>query len=86
MEIKFSLDAWEQYVTWQGRDRRTTRRINSLLKDIVRGRHFEGLGKPEPLKGDLSGYWSRRIDGHNRLVYRIEGDICQIAQCGGHYD
>jgi len=85
MEIKFSLEAWEQYVAWQGRDKRTLKRINELLKDIVRGNPYEGIGKPEALKGNLSGLWSRRIDAWNRLVYRIEGDDCQIAQCKGHY-
>ncbi|GAB1409023.1 Txe/YoeB family addiction module toxin [Desulfovibrionales bacterium] len=57
----------------------------TLLKDIVRNHPFDGLGKPEPLKGNLSGFWSRRIDGYNRLVYRIEGDVCQVIQCKGHY-
>ena len=85
MEIKFSPDAWEQYVCWQGRDKRTIKRINELLKDIVRGNPYEGIGKPEPLKGVLSGFWSRRIDESNRLVYRIVGGVCQIAQCKGHY-
>jgi toxin YoeB len=86
MEIKFSLDAWEQYIGWQSQDKRVLRRINELLKDIVRGNPLEGIGKPEPLRGNLSGFWSRRIDERNRLVYRIEKDVCQIAQCKGHYD
>ena len=88
MEIKFSQDAWEHYTNWQARDKKTLKRINELLKDIVRGNPFEGIGKPEPLKGNLSGFWSRRIDG-NRLVYRIQGEqeeICQVAQCKGHYN
>jgi toxin YoeB len=76
--------AWEEYEYWQGEDRKTLRRINALLKDIDRS-PFEGIGKPEPLKGDLSGWWSRRIDGGNRLVYRVEGDQLEILQCGGHY-
>ncbi|MDL2207568.1 Txe/YoeB family addiction module toxin [Desulfovibrio sp. OttesenSCG-928-M16] len=88
MEIRFSLAAWEQYTAWQGEDKKTIKRINELLKDIVRGNPFDGIGKPEPLKGNLSGFWSRRIDECNRLVYRIQGengDICEIAQCKGHY-
>ena len=85
MEIKFSQRAWEQYVAWQGQDKRTLNRINALMKDIVRGNPYEGIGKPEPLKGNLSSFWSRRIDEQNRLVYRIEGEVCQIAQCKGHY-
>ena len=86
MEIKFSLDAWEQYVAWQTQDKKTLKRINALLKDIVCGNPYEGMGKPEPLKGNLSGFWSRRIDEQNRLVYRIQAGDCQIAQCKGHYD
>lgn len=71
---------------WQSQDKKTIKRINELLKDIVRGNPFEGIGKPEPLKGNLSGFWSRRIDEQHRLVYRIQGDVCQVAQCKGHYD
>ena len=77
--------AWAEYVYWQTQDKKTLRRINQLIRDIVRN-PYEGIGKPEPLKGDLSGFWSRRIDDRNRLVYRMEGDNCQIAQCKGHYD
>ncbi|NLY40432.1 MAG: Txe/YoeB family addiction module toxin, partial [Desulfovibrionales bacterium] len=76
---------WEQYTKWQALDAKTVKRINTLLKDIVCNHPFDGLGKPEPLKGNLSGFWSRRIDGYNRLVYRIEGDVCQVVQCKGHY-
>jgi toxin YoeB len=86
MEIKFSMKAWEQYVDWQSQDKRTIKRINELLRDITRGNPYEGTGKPEALKGRLSGFWSRRIDGQNRLVYRIQDNDCQIAQCKGHYD
>ena len=85
MEIKFSLDAWEQYTGWQSQDKKTLGRINDLLKDIVRANPLAGIGKPEPLKGNLSGFWSRRIDEYNRLVYRIQGDVCQVVQCKGHY-
>ena len=65
--------------------KQTLKRINTLLRDIERG-SFDGIGKPEPLKEDLSGFWSRRIDDTNRLVYRIQGDTVQILSCKGHYD
>lgn len=78
-------EAWEDYLFWQTQDKKTLRRINLLLRDIERG-GFEGLGKPEPLRGDLSGFWSRCIDDTNRLVYRIAGDILEILSCKGHYD
>lgn len=61
------------------------KRINALIRDVERG-GFEGLGKPEPLKGELSGFWSRRIDDVNRLVYRISGDVLEILSCRGHYE
>jgi len=77
--------AWADYLYWQTQDKKTLKRINQLIKDIERNPH-EGIGKPEPLKGNLSGFWSRRIDEQNRLVYRIQGEDCQIAQCKGHYD
>ena len=77
--------AWAEYLYWQTQDKKTLKRVNQLIKDIERN-PFEGIGKPEPLKGNLSGFWSRRIDEHNRLVYRIVGDNCQIAQCRGNYD
>ena len=86
MEIKFSIDAWEQYTDWQNHDKRILKRINDLLKDIVRGNPFDGIGRPEPLRGNLSGFWSRHVDERNRLVYRIEEDVCQIVQFKGHYD
>ncbi|MCI8972397.1 MAG: Txe/YoeB family addiction module toxin [Lachnospiraceae bacterium] len=78
-------EAWEDYVYWQKQDKKTLKRINTLLKDIERG-NFEGIGKPEPLKGDLSGLWSRRIDEVNRLVYRLRGDVMEIVSCKGHYE
>ena len=78
-------EGWEDYLFWQTQDKKTLRRINLLLRDIERG-GFEGLGKPEPLRGDLSGFWNRRIDDTNRLVYRIAGDILEILSCKGHYD
>ena len=84
MTKAFSDIAWEDYCYWQTQDKKTLRRINLLLKDIDRNK-YDGIGKPEPLTGDLSGYWSRRIDDYNRLVYKIKGDTILIAQCGSHY-
>jgi toxin YoeB len=77
--------AWDEYIEWQLEDKKTLRRINMLLKDIDRN-PFSGLGKPEPLKGNKRGYWSRRIDEANRIVYKVEGDQLFIVQCGRHYD
>jgi len=76
--------AWEEYQQWQTEDRKTLKRINMLLKDIDRN-PFEGIGKPEPLKGNLSGWWSRRIDSANRIVYKVEKEQIIILQCGTHY-
>lgn len=84
MKINFTETAWNDYIYWQGQDKKTIRRINQLIQDIDRN-HNEGIGKPEALKGGLSGWWSRRIDDKNRLVYRIQDNIIEIAQCGGHY-
>ena len=77
--------AWEEYLYWQARDKKTLKRINALLKDIDRNA-FAGTGKPEPLKGNLSGWWSRRIDEAGRLVYKVKDGQVIILQCGGHYD
>jgi toxin YoeB len=77
--------AWEDYLYWQKQDKKTLKRINSLVKEILRD-PYVGTGKPEPLKGNLAGFWSRRIDEKNRLVYRIVGDDCLVAQCRSHYD
>lgn len=85
MKIKWEADAWNEYVDWQLFDKAILRKINQLIKDIQR-QPFTGIGKPEPLKHDLSGYWSRRIDDAHRLVYRVEDDVLTIAQCRGHYD
>lgn len=76
--------AWEDYLYWQTQDRKTLKRINQLLQDISRN-GYNGIGKPEPLKGDLTGWWSCRIDDVNRLVYRINNGIIEIAQCRSHY-
>ena len=82
----FAPRAWKEYLEWQNEDKKTLKRINLLIKDIQRS-PFDGLGKPEPLKGDLSGSWSREIDEKNRMIYRIlyNGDV-DIIQCKGHYD
>ncbi|MEE0681421.1 MAG: Txe/YoeB family addiction module toxin [Candidatus Gastranaerophilaceae bacterium] len=77
-------EAWEDYLYWQTQDKKTLKRINQLLQDISRNGH-NGIGKPEPLKGNQSGWWSRRIDEANRLVYRINNGQIEIAQCRTHY-
>ena len=85
MKINFTETGWRDYVYWGTQDRKTLRQINKLIADIGRG-GYDGLGKPEPLRGDLSGWWSRRIDEKNRLVYRLaEAGIVEITQCRGHY-
>ena len=83
-KIRFE-EAWEDYLYWQSQDKKTLKRINALLKDTERS-PFEGIGKPEPLKGELSGFWSRRIDETNRFVYRVENGVLEILSCRGHYD
>ena len=82
--IVFSEQAWQEYLSWQTEDKKTLRKINQLLQDISRNGN-EGMGKPEALKHNLSGYWSRRIDEKNRLVYRIARDNIEIIQCKNHY-
>ena len=81
----FTEDAWEDYLYWQTQDKKTLKRINQLLQDIERY-GYNGIGKPEPLRGDLSGFWSRRIDDEHRIVYRVTEDRVEIIQCRGHYD
>ena len=78
-------EAWEEYLYWQTQDKKMLKRVNALLKDIERG-HLDGIGKPEPLKGNYSGFWSRRIDDGNRLIYRINDGILEILSCKGHYE
>ena len=80
----WDADAWDDYLHWQTQDRKTLRRINALLKDIDRN-GYDGIGKPEPLRENLSGWWSRRIDDSNRIVYRIREGRIEIIQCGSHY-
>ena len=81
----WSDEAWEDCLDWQMQDKKTLRRINFLIKDAERNPYM-GLGKPEPLRGDLSGFWNRRIDEKNRLIYRVFSDFLEIASCKGHYD
>ena len=85
MRLLWEDCAWEDYLFWQSQDKKTLKRINSLIKDIQRST-FEGVGKPEPLKGNLSGLWSRRIDETNRIVYFEEDGIIYIVSCRGHYE
>ncbi len=83
--FSFTEDGWQDYIYWQNKDKKTLKKINKLLQDIERNGN-DGIGKPEPLKNDLSGYWSRRIDDANRLVYKISSDdAITIYQCKGHY-
>ncbi len=85
MKIQFDETAWEQITYWMEQDKKTLRKINKLLEDISRNGNT-GLGHPEPLKDNLSGYWSREIDKKNRLIYKIEGDSITVIQCKNHYD
>jgi toxin YoeB len=84
MKIVFSSQGWEDYLHWQHTDKKLLKRINDLIKEIVRT-PFEGAGKPEPLRHALGGYWSRRINDEHRLVYKVEGDGVFIAQARYHY-
>lgn len=84
-DLHFLPEGWEDYLYWQTQDKKTLRRINILIKDIGRT-PFEGIGKPEPLKGNYQGWWSRRIDDVNRIVYKVEIGQIVIAQCKTHYD
>jgi len=84
MKLIFSENAWDDYLYWQKTDKQTLKRINQLISDIQRS-PFEGVGKPEPLKHALSGYWSRRINSEHRIVYRTDNDPVFIAQLRYHY-
>lgn len=84
MNLLWEERAWADYCYWQQQDKKTLKRINLLIKDIERNK-YTGLGKPEPLKDNLTGYWSRRIDDVNRIVYTIEGNFVKIISCKGHY-
>ena len=84
MKVVWAKGAWDDYLYWDRADRRLRDRINTLIDDIRR-HPFSGLGKPEPLKRNLTGFWSRRITREHRLVYRVEKGVLQIAQCRFHY-
>lgn len=84
MKLIWSTTSWEDYLYWQKVDKNILKRINELLKNVMRT-PFEGIGKPEALKGDLKGYWSRRITSEHRLVYKYENDEILIAACRYHY-
>ncbi|MBZ9537619.1 Txe/YoeB family addiction module toxin [Modicisalibacter tunisiensis] len=84
MKLTFSEQAWEEYLYWQKTEKKVLRRINQLIKEIQRT-PFEGIGKPEPLKHGLAGYWSRRINDEHRLVYKVTEDALLIAQLRYHY-
>jgi len=83
--LLWTAAAWDDYVYWQGQDRKTLKRINALIQDSMRDR-FRGIGKPESLRENLSGFWSRRIDDTNRLVYSVEDDALAIIACRYHYE
>lgn len=85
MRILWEEKAWEQYCYWQTQDKKTVKRINTIIKDIQRDT-LNGIGKPEALKEDLSGWWSRRIDEVNRIVYCVKDGAIIIASCKGHYE
>lgn len=85
MRILWEDRAWNEYLYWQTQDKKTLKKINTLIKDIQRNT-FEGIGKPEPLKGNYSGWWSRRIDETNRIVYFEEKGIIYVVSCKGHYE
>ncbi len=84
MEIVWQKNAWDDYLFWQKNDKQKIKRINELIKDCQRNK-FEGIGKPEPLKENLSGLWSRRIDNEHRLIYKIQDNRLHIVQCRFHY-
>ena len=81
----WSEEGWNDYLYWQSQDRKTLKKINDLIKDIERNGSDKGIGKPEPLKGNLSEFWGRRIDEKNRLVYRVINNVLEIVICREHY-
>lgn len=85
MMLSFHAQAWEDYLYWQQTDKHILRKLNTLIRDTLR-HPFEGLGKPEPLKLNLAGFWSRRITDEHRLVYKPEGTDLIIVQCRSHYE
>ena len=84
-DIKWDFDAWKDYLSWQNQDKNTLKRINELIKDTTRDL-FDGIGKPEALKGNLYGFYSRRINGEHRLVYAVDETTIYIIACKGHYN
>ena len=86
MKIVWFEEAWDDYLSWQLQDKKTIKRINQLIQDSVRN-GYSGIGKPEPLKGELSGFWSKRIDDVNRFVFRFnDNGSLEVLSCKGHYD
>ncbi len=85
MKIVFHPEAWEEYLLWQANDKSILRKLNRLIEAITRD-PYEGIGKPEPLRFDYTGYWSRRITDEHRLIYKVEGDALYIVQCRYHYN
>ncbi|MBA3903679.1 MAG: Txe/YoeB family addiction module toxin [Rhodocyclaceae bacterium] len=83
--LVWTTAAWEDYSYWQTQDRKTLKRINALIQDALRN-PFTGIGKPEPLRENLTGFWSRRIDDQHRLVYTVENEDLAIVACRYHYD
>ena len=86
MRLSWEEEAWEDYLYWQTQDKKTLKRINKLLLDIERNGNMHGIGKPEPLQYDLQGYFSRRIDDQNRLVYVVDDAGLNIISCRYHYE
>jgi toxin YoeB len=84
MNLTFDPDGWDDYLYWQANDKATLRKVNALIKECLR-HPYQGTGKPEPLRGDLAGFWSRRIDREHRLVYRVTATLLEIVQCRYHY-
>ena len=84
-DIKWDFDAWKDYLSWQNQDKNTLKRINKLIKDTARD-PFHGIGKPEALRGNLSGFYSRRINNEHRLVYAVDETTIYIIACKGHYN
>lgn len=84
MITAWDTEAWQDYLYWQTQDKKTLKKINVLIQDIMR-HPFKGIGKPEPLKYEFAGFWSRRIDEQNRLIYKIHNDLIIITQCRTHY-
>ena len=84
MKLLFARQAWDDYSHWQQTDKKVVKKINELIKDVARS-PYEGIGKPEPLKHALSGFWSRRISEEHRMIYRVDGDTIEIAQLRYHY-